>query len=241
MTQELQETASLLGTLSSPMTQADGRLILLARTGSRAYGTDHADSDHDFRGVYLASLRRFCSLGGVQESIVLNEPHDTTVYELGHFARLAAKGNPTALETLWSNDYLGSSAGETLRSHRGLFLSKRVVKTYGGYAISQLKKAEAGIGGSRGADHHKRTKFKLHTLRLILAGTRVLATGEVMVRVPFPSALRMVAEGELDEVKRYAEQLLRAMDEAAEKSTLPDHPDEQAINSLLYRIRRSDV
>jgi hypothetical protein len=223
---------------------ADGELVLVSRTGSRAYGTDNPDSDHDFRGVYVAGLRRVLSLGGAKDALELNsiaEDADVVVYELAHFARLAAKANPTALEMLWSDDQMidAYSAGGQLINSRGLFLSKRIVHTYGGYAVSQLRKAREGTGGSRGASHHKRTKFKLHTLRLLMAGVHALKHGEVLVRLqPLQVEwLKGVAEKDLDKVESIAEAMLITLDNAAAYSKLPDEPDMGKINHLVYRIR----
>jgi predicted nucleotidyltransferase len=219
---------------------ADGKLALLTPTGSRAYGTDTADSDHDFRGVYVASMERFCSLGGVKDTLHTMEPHDTTVYELNHFARLAAKGNPTALETLFHGTNYRTALGLRLIHSRDLFLSKRVRHTYGGYAISQLQKAKDGTGGTRGQDHHKRMKFKLHTLRLLGQGTQILRDGTLRVRLDPDERqwLMLAAQDSIEIVTRVAERMLKALDKAAETSSLPDEPDQDAIDRLIYDIRR---
>lgn len=221
----------------------DGNLALLSRTGSRAYGTDNENSDHDFRGVYVAENERVFSMGGVKDSIDVQEPHDAVVYELAHFCRLAAKANPTALELLWSQTFVATPEGEFLRRHRHLFLSKRITKTYGGYAMSQIEKAKRGVGGSRGADHHKRTKFKLHTLRLLLAGTLALKTREVVVRLSPADAdnIKEIAEQDISVVEEVAQRSLALMDRAAETSSLPDAPNDWAINELIYYIRTGAI
>jgi hypothetical protein len=217
---------------------ADGGLVLLSRTGSRAYGTDNENSDHDFRGVYVADLRRLFSLSGVNDSIDIDDPHDAVIYELGHFARLAYKANPTALELLWSDDYESAGLGDELRSQRKLFLSKRVLKTYGGYALSQIEKAKRGTGGSRGADHHKRMKFKLHTLRLLQEGIHILRHNDgPMVRLPNTDALFDMAAQDIEVVEAQAQNMLATMDYEAEHTLLPDHPDVDAINHLIYNLR----
>lgn len=219
--------------------EENGRVILLSATGSRAYGTDTPDSDYDFRGVYMASLPRVLSMAGAKQSLAMTSPHDAVVYELSHFCKLAAAANPTALEVLWAGSVWASPAVVLLRSHRDLFLSKRLVKTYGGYAIGQLKKAREGTGGSRGATHHQRTKFKLHTLRLLDAGVAALETGEVQVKVPDPQKLREQALGDIDYIEVLAKQRMEAMERAALASALPEHPDENAINKLIYEMRLS--
>lgn len=216
-----------------------GAMVILTRTGSRAYGTDHADSDHDFRGVYQASDRTLFSLRGAPQSIDISEPHDAVLYEVQHFVQLAAKANPTALEILWGDDFDAGPVGEHLRANRSIFATRVIERTYGGYAMSQIRKAKEGTGGSRGAEHHKRDKFRLHTLRLLMAGAHALETGEVMVRVPDPEALWEMARSDVWEA--HATILKDRLDKAAEKSDLPESPDIDSVNDLLYDIRKDYV
>lgn len=223
--------------LGAAVVSGGGGLVLLTRTGSRAYGTDHPDSDHDFRGVFVCGKMRLYGLNADWKTVELREPHDAVAYELRHFCQLAAKANPTALEVLWGDDFDCGYVGEYLRENRDLFLSKRIVHTYGGYAISQLRKAQAGTGGSRGADHHKRMKFKLHTLRLLGAGLHALRHGEVLVRVPDPEGLREMAEADIEVVAGVAEDILADMAVEAERSKLPSEPNVEQINNLIYNIR----
>lgn len=225
-----------------------GTLGLLSLAGSRAYGTGNDGSDWDYKGVYMASPRQLASLRPPHQSLAGQvHPHqpcdaDVTVYELAHFAKLAAAANPTVLETLWSPEMEMGPWGPYLVARRSLFLSKRVVQTYGGYAVAQLKKAAAGTGGSRGATHHKRVKFRLHTLRLLDSGMHVLRYGEVPVRLPEHQAtnLRALAESMMD-LEALAKARLRALDDMAERSSLPDTPDVETLDKMLWELRRSVV
>jgi predicted nucleotidyltransferase len=214
-------------------------MVLLAESGSRAYGTHRPDSDHDYKGVYMLPAAEMLSLGGGSQTHALSDI-DATAYELLHFCKLAANANPTVLETLWADNWMSQTTlGSLLRENRDLFLSKRVAKTYGGYAMAQVKKAKEGTGGSRGQSHHKRHKFKLHTLRLLVAGCHALEYGEVLVRLNsiLTSTLNTHAEAEMEEFERYAEMLLMDLNQAAETSDLPDAPDVAAINKLMQEMR----
>ena len=222
--------------------KAAGKLILLTEGGSRAYGTHRPDSDHDFRGVYMASPAKMLSLSGAPQTLRLGE-HDTEVdvvaWELLHFCKLAAAANPTILELLWADTYVASQLGEALRESRDLFLSKQIVKTYGGYALQQLKAAKAGTGGSRGVSHYKREKFKLHTLRLLLAGRHALETGEVLVRLNAGQVawLRAAASLPIETFESHVKTRTRALDTAAETSKLPERADREAIDKLMATLR----
>jgi predicted nucleotidyltransferase len=212
--------------------------VLMTVTGSRAYGTSQPDSDWDFRGVYVDTLSQVLSMDGPSKFFGPDaDIDDVMLYELRHFCRLAGAANPTALEVLWGDEFIARRAGHLLRENRSLFLSRKILKTYGGYAAGQMKKAREGTGGSRGQDHHKRLKFKLHTLRLIDAGIHALTFSTVQVKHQRPDLLFEHASRPLDEVEKLVRVGLDIMEVAAEKSKLPDQPDEVAINSLIYRIQ----
>jgi hypothetical protein len=218
----------------TPMTRAD--LAIFVRTGSHAYGTERPDSDDDYRGVYLAPTSDLFRLRRPAESFDRQDP-DVTLYELGKFAALAAAANPTALEILWAEPLHLSSAGAVLRAHRSVFLSRRALKTYGGYARQQLGRAQAGTGGSRGAAHLRREKFLLHTIRLAESGLHLLRTGEVQVRVPDPEGLWRRARAGLASVVDEFADLDERLAAACAASPLPEHPDLDAIDALLIALR----
>lgn len=111
--------------------------------GSHLYGTSHADSDMDIRGVCLPPMTALLGLSPFEQ----HEPpgEDTVIYSLRKFARLALKANPNILEMLFVPDEAVLELdcyGKRLLENRHLFLSTRVVHTYSGYAFSQLKRIE---------------------------------------------------------------------------------------------------
>lgn len=65
------------------------------------------------------------------------------VYDVRKYCALALDANPNILEVVWSEDplvLLERPAGRVLRENRELFLSKKVLHTYKGYAYSQMKR-----------------------------------------------------------------------------------------------------
>lgn len=221
--------------------KAPGRFALLSTVGSRAYGTHNEDSDWDFKGVYVASHQVMFSLGGAPQTLTPESQFDMTVYELAHFCKLAAAANPTVLEILWADEYEASDLGERLRAHRDLFLSKRILQTYGGYAKSQVRKALDGTGGSRGADHHKRRKFRLHTVRLLHCGEIALRDGRVPVRLREDEVSYLNAMADLpdEQFASVVDEHFETMDLMAARSPLRDKPYEPDINRLMYSMRQS--
>lgn len=210
--------------------------VLVTLAGSRAYGTHRPGSDLDLSGVYVAPLSQVLGLAPPPKTRKLWD-RDVTLFELSHFCKLAASANPTILEVLWGPALVRTLDGGRLRVRRRMFLSRRVVKTYGGYAIQQLRKAEAGSGGSRGREHFKREKFLMHTLRLAEAGLHVIRTGELLVKVPDPEDLWARASRPLERVTEDVMGVIARMDEEAPRSPLPECPDVDGIDRLLYEIR----
>jgi hypothetical protein len=188
--------------------------------------------------VYLAPTTALFRLRRPADSFDRQDP-DVTLYELHKFATLAAAANPTALEILWAEPLHLSPAGQMLRAYRQAFLSRRVVKTYGGYAHQQLGRAIKGTGGSRGTAHLRREKFLLHTIRLAEAGLHLLRTGEVQVRVPDPEGLWRRAASGVEAVTEEFADLDARLAAAAASSPLPEVPDVDAIDGLLIALREA--
>lgn len=118
-------------------------IILLGLGGSHAYGTNVEGSDVDIRGVALNSKAEI--LGASNFEQVVNEATDTTIYSLKKLVSLLTSCNPNTIELLGLKPehylYL-SSTGRELLDNRKLFLFKRAVQSFGGYAFSQLRRLD---------------------------------------------------------------------------------------------------
>ena len=115
-------------------------LLFESVAGSRAYGTDLAGSDEDLRGVFVAPQAFVLGLDQIDQ--VSDERGDVVYYEIGRLMELLLKNNPNALELI--------AMPEDCVKHRhplydllepSLFLSKLCAKTYGEYAMGQIRKA----------------------------------------------------------------------------------------------------
>lgn len=116
-------------------------IILLALGGSYAYGTNVDGSDIDIRGVAVNSPKEI--LLGTDFEQVCRPSVDTTVYSLKKFGHLAAACNPNILQILGLRgcDFAFiSPLGQLLIDNKQLFLSQKVVDTFGGYATAQLRR-----------------------------------------------------------------------------------------------------
>lgn len=115
-------------------------LLMDSVAGSHAYGTVIDGSDEDRRGVFVAPRSFIAGLDDIEQ--VADERSDQVYYELGHFVSLLLKNNPNALELLAMPEdciRLKHPVFELLKPE--IFLSKLCAKTFGEYAMGQIRKA----------------------------------------------------------------------------------------------------
>lgn len=112
---------------------------LLGYGGSIAYGTNLPTSDIDIRGFATRSATDI--LTGRDFETVCNNATDTTIYSFDKLVSLLAECNPNCIEILGlrPDHYLYiDEVGQYLLDHKEIFLSKRCINTFGGYANQQL-------------------------------------------------------------------------------------------------------
>lgn len=122
------------------------RIMLLGIGGSHAYGTNNESSDIDFRGVTLQLPSDL--LGMTQFEQFEDDRTDTVIYGFNKLVKLLLECNPNTCEMLGldENQYLiKSELGQELIDNSQLFLSKRAIKSFGGYADAQLRRLQNAI------------------------------------------------------------------------------------------------
>lgn len=160
-----------------------GEMLLLGVTGSRAYGFHTASSDTDRRGVFAAPTALVLGLSTTPESHNTNSP-DVALHELRRFVSLLTQSNPTAMELLWLPSYeILHPVGEELVAARNDFLSARQIRNaYAGTATGLIRKLERRACSVGTIDERCR-KYARHAFRLTEQGRRLLAEGQLHVRV----------------------------------------------------------
>ena len=118
-------------------------IILLTLGGSRAYGTNNESSDWDWRGCALNTKMQILTNENFEQFI--NEQTDTTIYSFNKLISLLVNVNPNTIEMLGClpEHYLYlSPVGQELLDHAHMFLSKKAVYSFGGYANQQLRRLD---------------------------------------------------------------------------------------------------
>lgn len=142
--------AELLKSEAYGFIQSDKHLgrhvILLGLAGSYSYGTNNEKSDIDVRGVTLNRKSDLIGLTHFEQYV--DTQTDTTIYSFMKMITLLLSCNPNTIELLGLNPehylYL-HPLGQELIDNAHLFLSKRAIQSFGGYADAQLRRLQNAL------------------------------------------------------------------------------------------------
>ena len=132
------------------------RIIFLTLGGSYAYGTNVETSDVDVRGCALNSQTDLLGLSAFEQ--VVNAETDTTVYSFNKLVSLLLNCNPNTIEMLGCKPehyFMLTDVGREMIENRKLFLSRRAVHSFGGYANQQLRRLENALARDRLSQERK--------------------------------------------------------------------------------------
>lgn len=118
-------------------------IIILTLGGSHAYGTNNENSDLDIRGCALNSKMQILTNENFEQFV--NEATDTTIYSFNKLVALLSNVNPNTIEMLGNKPehyFYISPIGQELIDNAHLFLSKKAIYSFGGYANQQLRRLE---------------------------------------------------------------------------------------------------
>jgi predicted nucleotidyltransferase len=126
------------------------RIMFLTLGGSHAYGTNVETSDVDVRGCAMNKPSDIVGLSNFEQFV--NTETDTTVYAFNKLITLLLNCNPNTIEMLGCKPehyiYM-TDAGREMIENRKLFLSKRALYSFGGYANQQLNRLENALARDR--------------------------------------------------------------------------------------------
>lgn len=116
-------------------------IILLTIGGSYAYGTNNENSDIDIRGCALNTKMQILTNQNFEQRVDVNT--DTTIYAFNKLVSLLSSVNPNTIELLGNKPehyFYVHPIGQELLDNSHLFLSKRAIYSFGGYASQQLRR-----------------------------------------------------------------------------------------------------
>ena len=240
-------------------------IILLGLGGSYSYGMNiEGKSDIDIRGVALNSKEEILLLQNFGQ--VVDENTDTMIYSFNKMVNLLCKANPNVMEQLGLNPehYLYiHPIGQVLLNNSKLFLSKRVVYSFAGYAKEQLKKLDNKSSQSFGEDytgigrrnryaaaHNKIGKHMAHLIRLYYMCFDILENQKIITyRDKEHDLLMNIRNGEyLDKNQQpissfydLLSELEKRLEYDEKNTSLPETPDYQRINEFRMFVNEKIV
>ena len=240
-------------------------IILLGLGGSYSYGMNiEGQSDIDIRGVALNSKEEILLLQNFGQ--IVDENTDTTIYSFNKMVNLLCKANPNVMEQLGLNTehYLYiHPIGQVLLNNSKLFLSKRAVYSFAGYAKEQLKKMDNKSSRSFGEDytgigrrnryaaaHNKLGKYMAHLIRLYYMCFDILENQKIITyREKEHDLLMNIRNGEyLDKNQQpissfydLLSELEKRLEYDEKNTSLPETPDYQRINEFRMFVNEKVV
>lgn len=137
---------------------SEHNVLLLARFGSHLYGTATPESDIDYKGIYMPTMKDIL-LNRVKKSINFdtnksNEKNsaddiDCELYSIHHFMHLASRGETVGIDLLHVNEeniIHSEPIWDMIQENRGMFYTSEM-NAFVGYCRTQA--AKYGLRGSR--------------------------------------------------------------------------------------------
>ena len=230
-------------------------LVFATISGAHLYGFPSPDSDFDVRGVHLLPLQQVVGLDVGEETVEKEGIYDgleidLVTHDASKFFGLMLKKNGYVLEQVFSPLVVyATPEHEELKAIAADCITRHHAHHYLGFASTQWKLFRKG--------DPPRVKPLLYVYRVLLTGIHLMRTGKVEANLcTLNETARLSYIDELIECKlagpekgtlpaadvtfyeQEYERLVGELEDAAEKSELPEVPTSKAaLNDLLVRLR----
>lgn len=235
---------------------AGSLVVLRGLVGSTVHGTNVANQDdRDEMAIAIEPPHYVIGMKHWETTVERTQPEgmksgpgdlDLVIHSLRKYCRLAARGNPTMLLPLFLPEAAimeANEIGRELIANRSMFLSRECGKAFLGYMIAQKNR----LMGTQGGRHGSRpelveqfgfdTKYAGHIIRLGYQGVELMTTGQISLPMPLVQRAEVLdirtGHSTFDHVLSRAGRLEAQIRDLLDTSPLPEHPDEEEINSFL--------
>lgn len=171
--------------------------------------------------------------------------YDLAIYNIVDYFHLCLENNPNMIDSLFTPQRCVlhcTHVGNLVREHRRIFLHKGSFHRFKGYAYSQLHKVgtKNPKPGSKRAKLREQfgtdVKFLYHVVRLLDEAEQILVEGDIDLQRN-REQLKAIRRGEMSEaeVRSWASDKERQLEQLYAESLLPHSPDEEKIKALLLQ------
>ena len=218
-------------------------VIREAVVGSHAHNLAIETSDTDRRGIFVASFDEMLGLGWPPKTKEPEPGVDVVYWELGHFARMCAKGDNTAVEFVFSPTVIEQTilSEQFIEDLKPPLVSRQLGRRYLGYAQGQFEAFR-----SKWQNSDQRWKPAMHAMRALYVAQGIFQGRGVTVSFANYLATRTkllnIRKGHLTDADfGVAFALLLTKVEYAMEDSAPDLPeliDTAKIERLMLDLRR---
>lgn len=250
----IQEVWSMLDRQHLARITAEGPTPVFATiSGAHLYGFASPDSDVDLRGAFLLTAEDLLSINPPKETITIEDNStielDWVAHDLRKFAKMMVSHNGYVMEQLYSPLVVVSTPlrEELMELGKGC-ITRPMVRHYQGFARGRRNRVH---------EPEPTVKHLLYAYRVFLSGIHLMETGRIEANLtslneayrlaPIDELVQRKREGaekmplvasEIAEHDAHLDALEVRLQEAHEKSSLPDEPESKAaLDAFVVRVR----
>ncbi len=169
--------------------------------------------------------------------------YDITIFNIVKYFRLAMENNPNMIDSLFTPHTCVlhiTRVGQMVREQRRLFLHKGSWAKFKGYAFSQLHKMSTKQTEGKRQEIREEfgfdVKYAYHLVRLLYEAEQILLEGDIDLQ-RHREHLKAIRRGEVseDDIRSWAADKEKHLENAYHDSKLPQTPDEKRIKQLLLQ------